>query len=120
MFLKRQHEPQYDDYRPDGSVVDGSVVIVNHTATRDDLKDALETFLQNSAKYRTVNTDELLNKIDAVHSGIDVSYHPMLLGMILQSDKSGTVNTLLTRSVEDLHESILKQLPNVRMRHGIK
>lgn len=60
--------------------------------------------------------DELLDKIDAVHSGIDASYHPMLLGVILQSDISGTVNTLLTRSVENLRESILKQLPNGRMK----
>jgi radical SAM protein with 4Fe4S-binding SPASM domain len=118
-YIKREDEPQYDDYRPEGSVVHGSVVIVERTATRDELKDALETFLRNNARYRSVNADDLLDKIDDVHDGIDVSYHPMLLGMILQSDKSGTVNALLTRSVEHLSESILKQLPNVRMRHGI-
>jgi radical SAM protein with 4Fe4S-binding SPASM domain len=115
-YIKREDEPQYDDYKPEGSVGDGSVVMVECTATRDELRKALETFLVNSAKYRSIHADELLDKIDAVHSVIDASLHPMLLGMILQSDMSGTVNTLLTRSVEDLRESILKQLPNVRMK----
>lgn len=55
MFLKRQPETQFDDYRPDGSGTDGSVVIVERTATRDELKEALETFLQNSAKHETVH-----------------------------------------------------------------
>ncbi len=115
-YIEREDEPQYDDYRPEGSESDGSVVIVDRTARRDELKDALEIFLRNSAKHRLVNADELLGKIDGVHSGIDASHHPMLWGMILQSDMSGTVNALLTRSVEDLRSSILKQLPNVRMR----
>ncbi len=63
-----------------------------------------------------INTDDLLNRIDSVDSGIDESYHPMLLGMIVQSDMSGTLKALLTRSVEHLSESILEQLPNVRMK----
>jgi len=115
-YIEREDEPQYDDYRPEGSGADGSVVIVKQTATRDELRKVLETFLRNSAKHQSVNADELMDKIDDVHSGIEASYHPMLLGMIVQSDMSGTVSALLTRSVENLRESILKQLPNVRMK----
>jgi len=115
-YIEREDEPQYDDYRPDHSGADESIVIVNRAATREELKDAMERYLNKNRKSGTPTADELMGKIDQVHSQIDEAHHPMLLGMILQSEMSDTVHSLTTRTAEELSSSLLLQLPNVRMR----
>lgn len=115
-YIQREDEPQYSDYQPLDSPVNSDIVVVEREATREELLSAFQTHLTKHRGSNGLSAENLIVRVDAVHSHFDAAHRPMLRGMVLQSEFSETYKTLSSKSVEELVESVKRQLPKIRLR----
>jgi radical SAM protein with 4Fe4S-binding SPASM domain len=121
-YIDNENEPQYEDYfylpenltEEEKQMLKGQQLIrVPGPATRDEVYTAMKDFTQHNKRYADTNCDSLMRVIDEVYASFNPDLHPKLYAMILLSDMGNAIQTISTKTVEELKETTKEQLPLV-------
>ncbi len=121
-YIDNEQEPQYEDYfyLPEGVSEDArpllkthSLVKVRKAISRAELCVAFEDFVAKNSL--PVAVPDLMEKLDGVYAEIPAADLPKIYGMIYQSNLNEAIHYIQTKTVAELREMALKQLPLVVM-----
>lgn len=121
-YIANEQEPQYEDYfyLPENlseaqkqQLRGKNLVRIKALGTRPEVENHFRAYYEKQHANPPIQLQELMTKIDAVHSNFAASELGKLYGMILEANAAESIKTITQLSVSQLQELCANQLPLV-------